>query len=87
MDLAAAGLLTSGDKTNREYIGDDVQIADGVSKEARNLLFDPQTAGGLLISITADRAGALLERLGDSYPQAVIIGRVVERGEHSILVS
>jgi selenide,water dikinase len=86
VELAREGLLTSGDKTNREYVR-DVQIADGVSKEMTNLLFDPQTAGGLLISIAADRAEALLARLRESYSQAVIIGRALERRASSIVVT
>jgi selenide,water dikinase len=51
------------------------------SSERFDLLFDPQTSGGLLIGIAADRAGALLDRLraGDT-PDAAIVGRVVARG-------
>ena len=86
IELAAAGLLTSGDKTNREYIGEDIEIAERVSKEMRSLLFDPQTAGGLLISIARARADALLDRLRADYPQAEIIGSVVEGSAHSIVV-
>jgi selenide,water dikinase len=86
VELAREGMLTSGDKTNREYAR-DVQIADGVSKEMTNLLFDPQTAGGLLISISVDRAEALLARLRESYPQAAIIGRALERRASSIVVT
>jgi len=46
-----------------------------------DLLFDPQTSGGLLIGITADRAEALIDRLraGDT-PDAAIVGRVIARG-------
>jgi selenide,water dikinase len=86
LELARRGLLTSGDKTNREYVGADVEISGGVSKELRSLFYDPQTAGGLLISIAADRAQALLARLRDTYPQAAIIGRVVEPGARSVVV-
>ena len=86
LELAAAGMLTSGDKTNREYVGEDVHIADRVNKQLRSLLFDPQTAGGLLIATASDRAEALLARLRESYPRADIIGRAVERGAHSIVV-
>lgn len=86
MELAGEGMLTSGDRTNRDYVGDDIEIADGVSKQMRSLLYDPQTAGGILISITADRAEELLARLGETYNRAAIIGRVVERGLHSIKV-
>ncbi len=87
LELAGQGLLTSGDKTNREYVGSDAQISESVSKEMAHLLFDPQTAGGMLIAVAAPRAQALLARLREHYPQAAIIGRVVERGEHLVTVS
>jgi selenide, water dikinase len=87
LELAAAGLLTSGDKSNRTYVGEDVMLAEGVRPELGSLLFDPQTAGGLLISVAAERAGDLLARLRESYPDAAGIGRVRERGAHLIEVS
>ena len=87
LTLAAEGLLTSGDKSNRQYVGEEVSLGDGVGKELASLLFDPQTAGGLLISIEGTRAGALLETLRETYPDAAIIGRVVERRERLIEVS
>jgi selenide,water dikinase len=87
MELAAAGMLTSGDKSNRAYVGDDVRLGEGISKEVASLLFDPQTAGGLLISIDAGRVDELLSRLRESYPDAALIGRAVERGPHLIRVN
>ncbi len=86
IELAAAGMLTSGDKTNREYVGEDVQIADTVSKPMQSLLFDPQTAGGLLIAIDSSQAEALLTRLRESYPRAEIVGSAVKRAGHSVVV-
>lgn len=86
LELAGGGILTSGDKTNREYVGDDIQIAESVSKEMSSLLYDPQTAGGLLISIPPERANALLARLREAYVHAEIVGRVLERGPHSLIV-
>jgi len=86
-ELAAAGMLTSGDKTNRGYVGDDVRLGEGINKELVSLLFDPQTAGGLLISIDAARADELLARLRETYADAARIGRVVERGPHLIRVN
>lgn len=86
LELAAAGMLTSGDKSNRRYVGDDVALGPGVSPELASLLFDPQTAGGLLISVEAERAPELLARLRETYPAAAAIGRVRERGGHLIEV-
>jgi selenide,water dikinase len=86
LDLAAQGLLTSGDKTNRAYVGDDIELGSGVSKELASLLFDPQTAGGLLISLDEARATELITRLRATYPDAAVVGRVRDRGAHSIVV-
>jgi selenide,water dikinase len=87
LELAAAGMLTSGDKSNRAYVGEDVEIGAGVGKELASLLFDPQTAGGLLISIEEGSAAGLLARLRETYADAAVIGRVVERGPRLIKVN
>ena len=87
LDLAAAGVITGADKTNREYVGDDIELDESLSDEMRRLLYDPQTAGGMLIAIAEDRADDLLARLRENYPQAAAIGRVVEFGAHSIVVA
>jgi len=86
LELAAAGMLTSGDKTNREYVGEDIRIDESVDENLVKLLYDPQTAGGMLISIAADRADDLLVRLRENYPRAAVIGRVKGSGKHSIVV-
>jgi selenide,water dikinase len=49
-------------------------------------LYDPQTAGGLLIAIAEDRAEDLLASLRENYPQASIIGRVKDKLEHSLII-
>ncbi|MCU1268342.1 MAG: selenophosphate synthase [Acidobacteria bacterium] len=86
LELAAAGMLTSGDKTNRAYVGEDIEIAESVDENLRKLFYDPQTAGGMLIAIAADRSHDLLDRLKENYPNARMIGRVAERAGHSIVV-
>ena len=87
IELAAQKMLTSGDKTNREYIGEDVEIAESVNKEMRHLLFDPQTAGGMLIAIPQEHGDQLLNRLRENYPQAAMIGHVADRSSTSIVVT
>ena len=80
-------MLTSGDKTNREYIGSDIEIEDSVDKNLVKLLFDPQTAGGMLIAIPETNAESLLLTLNKNYPKAQIIGRVHAPGPRSIVVT
>jgi selenide, water dikinase len=86
LELASEGLLTSGDKTNREYIGADVEIAASVDQNLVKLLFDPQTAGGMLIAIAEEKADALLRTLSTHYPQARPIGRVLPQNKTAIAV-
>ncbi|MDX6498025.1 MAG: selenide, water dikinase [Blastocatellia bacterium] len=86
LELAGAGLLTSGDKTNREYVEEKVEIASAVDLNLVKLFYDPQTAGGLLLAISADKAAELLEELRENYPRAEIVGRVTEQGAKAIVV-
>jgi selenide, water dikinase len=58
LDLARSGLRTSGDPRNREFAGRHLEV-DGVSETLQALAFDPQTAGGLLVSVPAERSATL----------------------------
>jgi selenide,water dikinase len=87
LELASEGMLTSGDKTNREYVGADVEIAESVDQSLVKLLFDPQTAGGMLIAIAEDKAEALMSTLRNHYPKARIIGRVLPCGPNALVVN
>ena len=86
LELATAGLLTSGDKSNRAYVGEDVMVAATVDEYLLRLLFDPQTAGGMLIAVPAAAANHALARLRENYPHASVIGQVKERGDHSLVI-
>jgi len=74
--LISEGMLTRGDKNNRAYVGDTVKISDSVSTEMQSALFDPQTAGGLLISLPEREVAGFLAAISG----AVAIGRVSSRG-------
>jgi selenide,water dikinase len=83
--LVAGGYLTGGCKRNRSYLEGKVAVAPSVSEERAEAAFDPQTSGGLLISVPETQAKSLLadlvaRGLGDSR----VIGRAVARGEHSV---
>jgi selenide, water dikinase len=59
LDLARKDVRTSGDPRNREFVAGRVEVADGVPETLSALGHDPQTAGGLLVSIPAERGPAL----------------------------
>ncbi|MEX2211945.1 MAG: selenide, water dikinase SelD [Gaiellaceae bacterium] len=56
--VATAGERTGGDRRNREFAGPHVEL-DGAPEETAALAYDPQTAGGLLVSLPADKGVAL----------------------------
>lgn len=86
LELAAAGMVTGADKTNREYVGSDIEISEEIDSNLVKLLFDPQTAGGMLIAFDEARASDLIDQLQKHYPQARKIGVVRDRQAHSIIV-
>ena len=61
LELIEQKMLTRGDKNNREYVGDTVKFDNSISKEMQSALFDPQTAGGLLISLETEKAEDFVE--------------------------
>jgi selenide, water dikinase len=58
LELAEAGIRTGGDRRNREFVEREVESSAGAALET--VAYDPQTAGGLLVSLPAER-GAVLE--------------------------
>jgi len=86
LELAASGALTGADKTNRQYVGEDIEIAESVDLNLVKLFYDPQTAGGLLLAISEAKANALLTELRQNYPRAEIVGRVIELSAKAIAV-
>lgn len=75
LELIGQGMLTRGDKNNRAYVGETVKFAEHISREMQSALFDPQTAGGLLISIASTKAEELVQKIDG----AVIIGSIDRR--------
>jgi selenide, water dikinase len=82
LELAAAGVRTGGDRRNREFAGADVESSADEATEA--LAFDPQTAGGLLVSVPGERAAVLEATLEDAGIVAARIGRT-ETGSGVVL--
>lgn len=85
LDMAAMGLIPAGAYRNRDFAAGRVS-ADGIDKGMMDILYDPQTSGGLLMAVS-EKDAALLERaLKDSLPCAEAIGYVTEREDSSIVI-
>jgi selenide, water dikinase len=77
LDLARNGVLTSGDPRNRDFASAHV-TTDGLPSTLEALGYDPQTAGGLLVSVPAERGPALEAEFGAKKLFIRRIGRVEE---------
>ncbi len=85
--LAETGIATGAGARNWDSYGEDVALPDDFAAWRRALLCDPQTSGGLLVSVSAEAAGALLDRVRQAgFGQAAVIGRV-RTGNGSIRVA
>lgn len=81
-----ADIFPGGMSRNREYFEPWVRFSDKVPAFMQDLLFDPQTSGGLLIAVAADKAEAMLAHLRELGDAANIVGHV-ESGNGQIHVS
>jgi selenide,water dikinase len=80
-EAVRAGVTTDGAKRNAEYLRDLVRWHKG-TEEDRAILNDPQTSGGLLVSIRRSEVANYLSRVAG----AVVVGEVIDRGEVAIEV-
>lgn len=84
---AADGVNTGGGRNNADFVGPRAQYAPGVGAEYSVLLADPQTSGGLLIAVGAERVEMLLAELErEGSPERAVIGRIVEGTAGTIAV-
>jgi selenide,water dikinase len=78
--------VPGGLKNNKEFASCSVSLAPSVPAEIETLLYDPQTSGGLLLSIAAEHAPALETALRDASIPARVIGSVRARAEPPLFV-
>jgi len=87
LEYAGMGLVPAGAYKNREFRECMVDFAPSVDRLVQDILFDPQTSGGLLIGVAPDRADDLVAELRDEgIEEAAVIGEVVAEPKERIVV-
>ncbi len=80
------GLIPAGAYANRKHTQADININKEIPKNIEDVLFDPQTSGGLLISVREDKAEELLKELVGTPTEFALIGSVIEKQDKWVIV-
>jgi len=83
-EFAEGFLATAAGQRNRAYLGDNVDVS-ALSPAAQEIVFDPQTSGGLLVACAAEAAGEVRDAIAREDPAAAIIGVVAERERAAVV--
>jgi selenide,water dikinase len=80
------GNVPGGGRTNLTHFGAGVRLAESIEPDLADLLYDPQTSGGLLVAVDPSAAGQAIERLAAAGVRGVVVGRVRAGGGPTISV-
>ena len=84
-EYASMGLVPEGAYNNRAYLQGKYELI-GVEQWMEDILFDPQTSGGLLLSLSKEQGQKLLEELKENNVESWIIGEAVAKKDKYIIV-
>jgi selenide,water dikinase len=82
----AAQNRSGGMQTNKDHFASGIEFGREISDDRRDLVFDPQTSGGLLISVAAQSAEQVMAGMQNARIQAVFVGSVTEASTNRIVV-
>lgn len=87
VQYAEMGLIPAGTYANKKYIEEKVHMSQNLSQVMEDILYDPQTSGGLLIAVDKENASALADLLKDSLDLPfAIVGEVVTKKQWDIII-
>lgn len=86
LEYAQMGLVPAGAYSNEAHIGDRVKFNSDIPREILDILYDPQTSGGLLMTVSEDKADSLLEELRNTPNSFGVIGQVIEKKDKYLII-
>jgi len=88
IEMIKQGVRTGVTLDNKALVADYIRLDGGISPEEEMLMYDPQTSGGLFISVAADRADALVQKLHErGIADATVVGEVFQSPEPVIRIA
>ena len=85
-ELAEMGIIPAGAYRNMDYVKPHLKIMDSAEQVFVDLISDPQTSGGLLVSLPADQARELCRMLNDQSLTGAIVGEVIEKQDVDLII-
>lgn len=86
LDYAKMGIIPEGMYNNLDYLKDKFTLASNIKQELQDVLIDPQTSGGLLLSLSEKNVKEFLSRIETFTSYARVIGQVVDKGHKPIVI-
>lgn len=86
LEYARMGLVPGGSHSNRSFYEPSVEYCEAVSDELRDILYDPQTSGGLLFSVAENKKDGLLKKFRKEKVDAFVVGRVENKPKGKIII-
>jgi selenide,water dikinase len=86
VEFAAMGMVPAGSFANRQHRAGLIEMAEDFDPLLRDILYDPQTSGGLLIGCPEKLAFLLVARMQERGVPAAVVGQVTGRGQERIVV-
>lgn len=86
LEYAEMGFVPNLAYMNRGYLEGKIKFTDGISEAMQDIMYDPQTSGGLLFAVSENDSGRLLEELRENYSDASVIGYADEESEYAVYV-
>ena len=86
LEYARMGLVPGGGHANRSFYEPFVEYRDTISEELRDILYDPQTSGGLLFSVAKEKHKSLLKKFERAQVEVFVIGEVADKPKEKIVI-
>ena len=86
INYATMGLIPKGCYDNKKFVGNNYVADESVDENILNVLFNPETSGGLLISIPKDEVNEVLNKLKNIPTKFSVIGEVIEKQEKYLMI-
>lgn len=87
LHYAEMGLIPGGMYRNRDYFKNKVNAQVDLPEAVSDILYDPQTSGGLLLSVPEEEVAGIMKRLSETLPCSFAeVGEVIEQGDHAIQI-